>query len=332
MSVLPDDFCGLRSLLIGSVCALGLQGWAAAAVPLAGYQPRMAIGLTTEKANDVDVDFFAATTTSYLSNGVTGSAMGGGYVDVGLVDTGAQAHVLTATAFSAFNFAGAGRVGTNITAVTGVAGSEDVTIHDPIGFYAAPFDELTSTTGPLSVNTGAFVGQYNTSILSAGPTSNLPNVIGMPLLAQFATVIRVDQQHQVTVGGETFTSPQVDLLPFGDVAIPTMPRFAPLFMEPGSAFLSAPAFFPSLDLFGDLSDNPTTPTATPGAFFLNARMGDAGNSVPWDKFFLDTGAQITVISESVAFMLPGRRRGAVYRGGGGRRRGRQRAGHHARFA
>lgn len=304
MSMLQRYIHNPRRMVIITACTLGmLVTGTSAAVPLAGYQPRMAIGLTTEKANELDADFFATTTMDYLSNGVSGSAMGGGYVDVALIDTGAQAHVLTNAAFNAFNFSGAGRVGTNVTEVTGVAGSEFVTIHDPIGFYAAPLNELTSTTGPLSVNTSAFVGQYNTSILSAGPSSILPNVIGMPLLAQFATVIQVDQQHQVSVGGETFNSPQVDLLPFGDPAIPEYTRFAPLFMEPGSAFLTPPAYFPSLDLFGDLSNNPTSPTATPGAFFLNARMGDAGNSAPWDKFFFDTGAQITVISETVAFML-----------------------------
>ncbi len=292
-------------LTLAAVCAVGLAGpMAEAAVPLAGYQPRMAIGLTTEQQDDLDADFFAATTLSYLSNGVPGSAMGGGHVDVALIDTGAQAHILTDTSFNAFNFSGAGKVGTNVSEVTGVAGSELVSIHDPIGIYAAPLSELTSKTDPLGVNTSAFVGQYNTSILSAGASSVLPNVVGMPLLSQFATVINVEQTHQVTVAGETFNSPQVELLPFGDINIPTMPRYAPLFMEPGSAFLTPPAFFPTLDIFGGgLSDNPTSPTATPGAFFLNARMGDDGNDIPWDKFFLDTGAQITVISESVAFML-----------------------------
>ncbi len=274
-----------------------------AAVPLSGYQPRMAIGLTTEKADSVLVDFFAANTTTYLSNGVPGSAMGGGHVDVALIDTGAQAHVLTDASFNAFDFSGAGRVGTEQTLLRGVAGSEFATIHDPIGIYAAPLDALTSTVGPLSVDTNAFVGQYNVAIISADPASVLPNVIGMPLLSQHATVIRVDQQHEVSVGGETFTSPQVDLLPFGDALIPAMPRFAPMTMEPGDAFLNPAAFFPSLDLFGDLSDNPTVPTVTPGAFFLRAQMEDAGNTAPWDKFFFDTGAQVTVISQATAFML-----------------------------
>ncbi len=277
--------------------------YVSAAVPLSGYQPRMAIGLTTEKANSIDADFFATTTTSYLSNGVPGSAMGGGYVDVALIDTGAQAHILTDASFNAFDFVGAGRVGTAVSEITGVAGSEFATIHDPIGIYVAPLDALTSTSDPLSVDTNMFVGQYNVAILSADPASVLPNVIGMPLLAQFTTVIRVDQQHEVTVGGETFMSPQVDLLAFDDVSIPTMPRFAPMTLEPGGAFLSPPAFFPSLDIFGDLSDNPIVPTATPGAFFLRARMDDAGNNVPWDKFFFDTGAEVTVISQETAFML-----------------------------
>ncbi len=298
--------------LLGAGCcaAVAAASWlapansATAAVPLSGYQPRMAIGLTTEKASGLlEIDFFATNTTSYLSNGVAGAAMGGGHVDVALIDTGAQAHVLTDASFNTFNFVGAGRSGTETTLLTGVAGSELASIHDPIGIYAAPLDSLTSTTDPLALNTSSFVGQYNVSVLSADPASLLPNVVGMPLLSQFTTVIQVDQQHEVTVGGESFVSPQVDLLPFGDLSIPTMPRFAPMTLEPGSAFLSPPAFFPSLDIFGDLSDNPTVPTATPGAFFLRAQLADAGNQAPWEKFFFDTGAEVTVISQATAFML-----------------------------
>ena len=296
----------LGMLLTAAVCSLGLfVAQAVAAVPLSGYQPRVAIGLTTEKQpSTLDVDFFAANTTDYLNNGVSGSAMGGGYIDVALVDTGAQAHLLSYDTYTAFNFSAAGRVGTNQIEVSGVAGSELATAHDPIGIYAAPLSALTTTTEPLAVDTSQFVGQYNVSVLSAGSSSVLPSVVGMPMLSQYTTVIRVDQPQEVTVGGETYESPLVDLVPFGDASIPSYPRFAPLFMEDGDAFLSPPAYFPSLDLFGgNLDDNPSSPTATPGAFFLNARGADAGNTGQWDKFFFDTGAQVTVLSQAEAFKL-----------------------------
>ena len=282
-------------------------------VPIGGYQPLVAVSMTNEDTTD-DLDFFGYSTVSYLNNDFGGlggtsssahalSSNGTPHYQVALYDTGAQVHLLTANAISNFDFAGNNLLGTTQFAVGGVGGSELVTIHDPTGIYVTGFDNATGGAS-LSLNTNTLVGQYNVTVVGAeDPNSILPDVVGLPLASQFTTVIRTDQRKEIVVGADTFESPNIELLPFGDLSIPNYTLQAPLSLLPGAAFASPPAFFPGFENLEDFHDNPSIPSNTPGALFLTGDISSDGTDLNNLDMFLDTGAQVTVVSELTAANL-----------------------------
>lgn len=277
-------------------------------VPIGGYQPLVAVSMTNEETAD-DLDFFGYNTDTYLANGLSGAhalaSNGSPHYQVALYDTGAQIHLLTQEAITGFDFAGNNLLGSEQIPIGGAGGSEFVTIHDPTGLYVTGFNNATSGAS-LSLNTSTLVGQYNVSVVGAeDPASILPDVVGLPLASQYATVIRTDQRKEIVVGSEVFESPNIELLPFGDAGLPTYINEATLFLLPGSAFASPPAFFPNLDILGveDFHDNPSIPSNTPGAMFLAGDISHNGVDLPIPDMFFDTGAQVTVLSEATAINL-----------------------------
>ena len=280
----------------------------ATTVPIGGFQPLLAVSLTNEDTVD-DLDFMAVNTTSYLGNGLSGAhalaSNGSPYYRVALLDTGAQVSLFTNEAITGFDFAGNNLLGTEQIPIGGAGGQELVTIHDPVGVYATGFAHATGGAS-LSVNTGSLVGQYNVAIVGADdPVSILPDVVGLPLASQYTTVIRADQRKQITVGPDVFESPQLDLLPFGDAGIPNIIRRAPLSLLPGSAFATPPVFFLNLGLSNpnDFHDNPSLPSSIPGAFFMSGDITNGGTALNNLDMFLDTGAQVTVVSKLTAANL-----------------------------
>jgi len=276
--------------------------------PIGGYQPLVAVSMTNEDTVD-DLDFFAVNTDTYLANGLPGAhalaSNGSPHYRVALMDTGAQVHLMTADAITNFDFAGNNLLGTEQIGLGGAGGTEFGTIQDPTGIYVTGFSNVTG--GPsLSLNTSSLVGQYNVSIVGANdPASLLPDVVGLPLLSQYTTVIRADQRREIVVGADVFESPQVELLPFGDPGIPSIIRHAPLQLLPGSAFASPPAFFPNLGLPdpNDFHQDPSIPSNIPGAMFIQGDIFNAGVAQNNLLMFFDTGSQVTVVSELVASNL-----------------------------
>jgi Aspartyl protease len=277
-------------------------------VPIGGYQPLAAVSMTNEDTVD-DLDFFAVNTDTYLANGLPGASAlasnGSPHYRVALLDTGAQVHLMTADAITAFDFAGNNLLGTEQIGLGGAGGTEFGTIQDPTGIYVTGF--ANATGGPsLSLDTSTLIGQYNVSIVGANnPASLLPDVVGLPLLTQYTTVIRADQRRQIVVGGEVFESPEVRMLPFGDPGIPNITLTAPLQLLPGAAFASPPAFFPNLGLPdpNDFHQDPSVPSNIPGAMFIQGDISNGGITQNNLLMFLDTGAQVSVVSELVASNL-----------------------------
>ena len=275
-------------------------------VPIGGYQPLVAVSMTNEDTVD-DLDFFGVNTENYLLNGLPGAhalaSNGAPHYEIALYDTGAQVHLLTADAISNFDFAGNNLLGTTQFAVGGAGGSELVTIHDPTGIYVTGFGNATGGAS-LSLNTSTLVGQYNVTVVGAeDPTSLLPDVVGLPLASQYTSVIRTDQRMEIVVGADTYESPNIELLPFGDPGIPNYSLHAPLSLLPGAAFASPPAFFPGFENLEDFHDNPSIPSNIPGAMFLTGDISNDGTDLDNLDMFFDSGAQVTVVSELTAANL-----------------------------
>ncbi len=277
-------------------------------VPIGGYQPLVAVSMTNEDTVD-DLDFLAVNTTNYLANGLPGvhalSSNASPHYRIALLDTGAQVHLMTADAITGFDFAGNNLLGTEVIGLGGAGGTEFGTIMDPTGIYVTGFSNATGGAS-LSLNTSTLIGQYNVAIVGANdPASLLPDVVGLPLLSQYTTVINADQRQEIVVGSDIFESPEVQMLPFGDPGIPNIMLKAPLQLLPGAAFASPPTFFPNLGLPdpNDFHQDPSIPSNIPGAMFIQGDISNDGVDQNDLLMFFDTGAQVTVVSELVASNL-----------------------------
>jgi len=293
----------LRLLLVIPATSTAL----ATGVPLGGFLPLVGLGLSDEFQDQNAPVFFQ----SQLEPALIGNSLGADgtpYYDLALLDTGAAVSLITAAADAAFDIDGAGFRGTGSLTIGGATGFLQATINDPLAMFVTGAANVTGT-GPLAVNPSTLVGQSNVSILTIPPESDLPNVVGIPLLSQYATYIRSDQPQIFQNGGKTVRTPQIEFLPLG-AGGQGITRRAPMLLESGtgSAFVTPPLYvfnFENISNGQPLSENPTTPTILqePGAFFLNVDVKNAGESLNNFEFFFDTGANVTVVSELNALRL-----------------------------
>ncbi|NOZ39916.1 MAG: PEP-CTERM sorting domain-containing protein [Planctomycetes bacterium] len=279
----------------------------ATGVPIGGFLPLVGLGLSDEFQNQDAALFFQ----SQLEPSLVGNSFGAGgtpYYDLALVDTGAAVSLITSEADAAFDIDGAGFRGTGSLTIGGATGFLQATINDPLAMFVTGTANVTGT-GPLTVNTSTLVGQSSVSILTIPPESDLPNVVGIPLLSQYATYIRSDQPQIFQNNGKTVRTPQIDFLPLG-AGGQGITRRAPMQLKSGtgSAFITAPVYvfnFENINNGRPWTENPTTPTILqePGAFFLNVDVENEGESLNNFEFFFDTGASVTVVSELNALRL-----------------------------
>ena len=293
-------------LFVFLVCALIAPTYTGASgVPIGGFLPFLGIGLTDEfKDENDDTFFFADSEASY-----TGTPLGAGgnpYFDLALLDTGAAVSLLTTASDTAFNIQGEGFRGTETLTIGGATGFLEATINDSLAMFATGLANRMGVA-PLNFNTATMVGQSSMSLLTVPPESDLPNVVGIPFAAQYATYIRSDQPQIFTHNERTVRSPQIEFLPLGSGG-QGITRRAPITLESPNGFLSPPLYIFNFEniLNGDpLTDNPQAPTVLqePGAYFLSVNVENEGESLDNFQFFFDTGADVTVLSELNATRL-----------------------------
>jgi hypothetical protein len=276
----------------------------ATGVPVGGFLPLVGIGLTDE-FND-DLDPFAMPSSSpggmLLGNGAA-------HYDIALVDTGAAVSLITAQAAMDFNMDGPypgepdGFRGTEEIQIGGATGILFATINDPLGLYAGGLQGRASGAS-FAMNHSALEGQTNTSLITIPAESDLPNVLGLTFASRYATYIRNDTPQIFTHNGKTVRSPYIDFLPRGSGG-QGITRRAPLSLNPGASFQSAPFWFiniENLDL-DNPHENPSQPTVIQGGLFLNVSVQNEGQQINNSQFFFDTGADVTVVSQFNAVQL-----------------------------
>lgn len=295
-------------------CALAIPNCAGASgVPISGFYAMMGLSLTNEFKDDSEDFFFVSERESSL----VGTQLGGTtpFYDIALLDTGAAISLITHAADSSFNIQGAGFRGTNTLPLGGATGIIYATINDPMSMFLTGLGNRTSTA-PLAFNTSTLVGQSSISLATLPVESDLPSIIGIPFLSRYATYIRNDQPQIFKLGGKTVRSPQVQLLPRGSGGEQGIARNQVLTLDSDAGFSSQaePAYvFDFANIFNglDLTENPAAPTAlqAPGALFLDViaqntdRNGILRHLDPGTQFFLDTGADVTVVSTLNAVKL-----------------------------
>ncbi len=281
---------------------------------LAGFSPLIAI-TTSNKRSEDDIDYEHDLEASYVGDPLDPNTEPGADPDfvIGYLDSGA---VVDLAAGSAADLLGLGPFDGNLTTNTvpigGVGGTVDAWVSQPIGFFAVGLSAVDEY-GLLDFS--AMVGHSNVSTLAApsldcGGDEALTAVVGTPFLAFYNTIIRVDTPQTVTVGGETYTGPDVQIQQ-QYYTLPTYARAVAIEFGGLSPVLTA-SYFPD---FEDLRTPifPTqlsfSPLSVPlgGAFFATIQVleGEPGPTNPAQsmRVMVDTGAQSSIMSPAMAASL-----------------------------
>lgn len=279
-------------------------------VPVAGFLPMVGLGLTQEFDTLDDELTFSVADPSAAPGAPLIGAGGAAHHDLALVDTGANGSLLTSAANAAFDLSGAGLQGTKTVTVGGATGFFDAQVSNPMGLYAAGLQQRAGAA-PLSFQASEMVGQTSVSVLTLPPDSELPNVLGLPFTSQYSTYIRSDQPQLFEVDGQTVRSPSVEFHELGSGG-QGIARRAPISLQPGISFANPPAYIPDFVQIingGEPHLNPTSHTllsdgvASVGGMFVSVDVGNQGAGLQDRSFFLDTGADVTVVSELNAARL-----------------------------
>jgi hypothetical protein len=277
----------------------------ATGIPIDGFLPQVGITLTREYSDEL-ADFAPVPETEpgSLYLGYTSR-----HYAVALLDTGAAVSLLTSASDNDFNingpYSGANTNfrGTESITIGGASGFLEATINDPMGLYAAGLQDRSTSSGALVVNhTPSMRGQTNTSLITVPAESDLPNVLGLPFMSQYATRIRNSQPQIFEVNGKTVRTPAIDFHELGTGGSLGISRKAQLNLL--GAAPSTPAYFfniANLDIDRPWN-NPSQPTVVQGGHFMNATVQNNGASST-TSFFFDTGASVTVLSQFKALEM-----------------------------
>lgn len=290
------------------VSALLVACWTSLApgveVPLGGFIPFVGIGLTDEhETTDDGFDFFLAD----KQDSQIGTPLGSGFHDVALLDSGAAVHIITQSAASSsgFDVANEGFGGIHFQEIFGATGgSIFMTVNDPMAIYAAGLGDRVSADTNLVMDPNDFRGQSSISLLEAGADWELPNILGLPMVAQHGVKILNSQPQIFQHQGRTMRTPQVEFIELGQGHLQGISRYTNLNLEPSESFLQGPLYIFDIENATSgqpLHENPTTPTVLPnGGIFVEVDVDNNGTSTQNINFLFDTGADVTVVSEFTA--------------------------------
>ena len=274
--------------------------------PVIGFQPLMVLTTSDRKKNG-ELEWEHVLESSYVGSPLNPPASEN-YV-VAVIDSGSTADILMECDAATLGLTPS-RITPNTVTLSGAGGEIEAFITYPLGIFVAPF---TAVDANVILDLNQVVGHSNIAAVQLPQddceSSPLNALIGTEFLAFYNTSIRPDQPQVLTVGGRTYKSPLVQILP-KNAPLPTYPRR--IAMNFGGLAPATTASF-----FGDFEDfkTPITPTMlafaasfpTGGAFFstMGVLEGEPGptNPIQNARVLVDTGAQATVISPGMAANL-----------------------------
>ncbi|HNS20291.1 MAG TPA: aspartyl protease family protein [Sedimentisphaerales bacterium] len=301
----------------GRISIAGETTWEHPVPPIAGFSPLVAI-TTSNRASSDDFDWEHKLQNSYVGSPLNAPA-DENFV-IGILDTGSVVDLAAGESAEILGFKGS-HLTTSLFPIGGVSGTMDTTITKPLGVFVAGLEAVRSD-GRLDLT--KVIGHTNTCALASPAIEcdtgeSVTAIVGTPLLAFFTTAINVDRPRRVTVRDRTFIGPDIQIADSYDVPTSAYTRRIP--MELGGL---SPVATASYYAFPDLTDIesilgewlPLTPTLlslsslslpTGGSFFADVGVlqGEAGplNSLQTARMLVDTGAQSSIISSSIAAKL-----------------------------
>ena len=269
--------------------------------PVDGFVPWIVVAITDERSDELEFD--AIPTSSVIGDYLTSNPETD--YAIGIFDTGASAHVMGNAAAVQAGLFSADLITSNIIEISGVTGSVEAWVSQPLGLFVDGLGALDSS-GQL-IDTSGMVGETNVSIaVGQGGSPDLPTAIGSPLSVYFTASFRNDQEVTIVRDGNEFTSPDIRLYEQDDPCIPEYFNIIPLELRPLGGY--SVQYIPSLDDIFEFP--PASPSTIIGnlsqsVFFVHSvDLVEGDNSaIDKDRFMFDTGAQITVIGSRVAARL-----------------------------
>jgi predicted aspartyl protease len=293
----------------GVTLGKSVTGMVSAAVidspPIDGFVPWIVVSITDESGGYWDID--AVPTTGVVGNHLTENPESD--YAIGIFDTGASTHVISDDDAFKTGAYDAGMVTSLEVELMGATGTAIAHTTDPLGIFIAGLDILA--TNGLLLDDSEMLGEYNVSVIAGDPVEspNLPTAIGIPLGVYLSAAFCNNKQLSITIDGNDFSSPYISFYSLGDSSVPSYSNVIDLQLRPSDA--SAVQYLPCdlLELCGDEDDGtPIYPSTIWGMlssqslYFLPwvnvADNNESINSI--DGFMFDTGAQVTVISRTIA--------------------------------
>lgn len=290
--------------------AVSAAGSVSAAVidspPLDGFVPWIIVSVTDESLGFWDVD--AVPSENVVGNPLTGSPESD--YAIGIFDTGASTSLISDDDAFKTGMYDQGFVTSLEVELIGATGTAVTYTTNPLGIFIAGLDILEPNG--LLLNDTQMLGEYNVSILAGDPVEspNLPTAIGMPLAIYTSAAFSNNNLFSTTIDGNDFNSPYITFYSFDDYSAPTYSNHIDLELRPAGA--AAVQYMPC-DLLGLCGDEPDGTPLYPSIIWAGLLSGQCLFFLPFvsladdsyslnliDGFMLDTGAQITVISRTMA--------------------------------
>lgn len=281
---------------------------------LAGFSPFVAIA-TSDRGDPLgsDFEFEHELHSTYVGS----SLIPGTDPDfvIGFLDSGADVNLVAGSAAVTLGLFG-NNLSFGIAEIGGVGNDTilaDITV--PVGFFTQGLWAIDSL-GQLDFS--ALVGHSNvcglaTPPIECGNGELVSGVIGMPLMAFYNTIIRVDTPRRVEVNGRRFAGPEVIIQDKFD-PLPVFTHFMSMHLE--SAFGAIVVTTANYYIFPTEPEVPLLPTLlslapglfpSGGLFFTTIKLleGEPGpiNTALAVNVMVDTGAQSSIISSGVAAQL-----------------------------
>jgi hypothetical protein len=280
--------------------------------PIDGFVPYVAVAATDAASGELyDI---AAYTEYWVTGNYLTSSPQTDYA-IGIFDTGSSAHIINAYDAEIMGIYNADLVTSITVTILGATGEAIALVSQPLGFFTDGLSAIDPDT--LSADDSNMVGQSNVATIVGDiiESPNLPTVIGSPMAFFFTTVIKNSQPVTRNFDGNDITAPDIHLYEYNDSRIPAYTNKITLELRPSSGY--AVQFFPCIEMYeGDCPEGdgePTTPSvvfdsmmlSAPQSLFFATRtdMANGNRTSQQNHFMFDTGAQITVISESKAAEL-----------------------------
>lgn len=274
--------------------------------PIAGFVPRIAVAVTDKRSDDFD--WVAEAHMSVVGRHLTDSPETN--FAIGLFDTGASVNLIGYEAASRTGIYAADLLTPSVTELIGATNSVFARVSQPLAVF---IDGLAAIdANGMTLDDSSMVGQSNVSVVvgQEPPTGkpDLPTAIGSPMSVNFVTVINNDSPITITYDGNDLESPDIRFYNHDDPRIPDYANRIPLNLIPSGAINVQ--YIPDLEAIMEFVFQPGSPSTIVGnlaqsLFFVNSVdiEDETHDAIDKQRFMVDTGAQITVISSGVGSRL-----------------------------